>query len=72
MKVKPEVKELIKEYRESIGNKKRFDEITEIFKKKYKMNVFEQLALFYTPPVVEWDFDNRDLLFEKENEKNGY
>jgi hypothetical protein len=69
MKVKKEVEELIKEYREAIGNKKRFDDITEIFKKKYKMNAFEILALFYSPLVVEWDFDNRNLLFDEGERK---
>jgi hypothetical protein len=70
MRVKKEVEILVNEFRTVPKDSERFKEISNIFKKQYKMNVFEQLALFYTPPVVEWDFDNRDLLFEKEKNNN--
>lgn len=62
-KIKDTVRDLVSEVKET-KNGKRKEKIFDILKKKYKMTAFEILALFYSPPILEWRSDNEHLLFD--------
>ena len=66
MKVRKEVVEIINELRSVNKDSSRWDELVSILEERYRMDSYSILALFYTPPIVEYDGTNKNLLFEIE------
>jgi len=66
MKVKKEVKDLCVDLinAHKKGNKDEFKRIEGILENKYKFTPYSLLALFYNPPIIEYNDNNFSLVME--------
>lgn len=64
MTIRMEVQDLIGRMYEPTVTRIEMDEFFRILKDVYKMTPFEILALFGSPPTLEYRMDNKHLLLE--------
>lgn len=66
MKIKQEVKDLCIKLITAKKDSKEFDDTKNVLQRKYGFSTFSLLALFENPPVIEYDFEQIELIEEKE------
>ena len=64
MKIKQEVKKLCVALRNSELGSEKWLRIKEELQNKWKFSSFSLLALYYNPPVIEYDENNYHLIME--------
>lgn len=66
MKIKQEVLDLCYEFRDTERGTAKWHKLKTELMYKWKFSAYSLVAMYYIPPVIEYDMDNYHLIMEEE------